>query len=506
MTMRINIILKSMFLLAASIIAADYAGAERLVLLHTNDTHSQLDPADDGQGGIFRRKVLIDSIRQAEPNVMLIDAGDAVQGTLFFNLYGGVAEHKMMNFLGYDLAILGNHDFDNGSHALARNLANDSAVWITTNYDLRGGELDQYFKPYFIKKIGDKKVGFIGINLDPKGMIAEGNYDGVKYLDAIKAANATAWHLKHNERVDKVVAVTHIGYEPIPGPGDVELAKSSEDIDLIIGGHSHTLIDPSAPDNRYSSRIPNAVGDTVTIAQVGKSGKYLGEISIDLDSNEILYRVIPVNSRLDTRIDPSWPDILRPYRHGVDSLMNVKVGSTPVALKNDEAPLLNLVSDFVLDRGNSLSDRSVDLAIVNKGGIRRSLPKGAITEGMIMMMLPFNNSVTVMDLKGSDLKEAIDIMGIRGGDGVSRGVNAVMESDGRCSTITINGSPLDTTKIYRLATIDYLANGGDYMEPLTRGTVVSRSDSVLYDDLIDWFRNTNKGKKVKIDPNERMHR
>lgn len=499
-------ILKSTVLLAASILAADYAGAERLVLLHTNDTHSQLDPADDGQGGIFRRKVLIDSVRQSEPNVMLIDAGDAVQGTLFFNLYGGEAEHKMMNFLGYDLAIVGNHDFDNGSHALARNLANDSAVWITTNYDLRGGELDQYFKPYFIKSVGDKKVGFIGINLDPKGMIAEGNYEGVKYLDAIKAANSTAWHLKHNERVDKVVAVTHIGYETLPGPGDVDLARNSEDIDLIIGGHTHTLIDPADPKSEYSSRIANAAGDTITVAQVGKSGKYIGEISLDLDSDEISYRVIPVNDRLDSRIDPSWVDMLKPYRHGVDSLMSVKIGSTPVALKNDEAPLLNLVSDFVLDRGNSISDTPVDLSIVNKGGIRRDLPKGAVTEGMIMMMLPFNNSVTVMDLKGSDLKEALDIMGIRGGDGVSRGVNAIIGPDGRCSSITINGSPLDADKTYRIATIDYLANGGDYMEPLTRGTFVSRSDSVLYDDLIDWFRYTNKGKKVKIDPNERMHR
>lgn len=498
-------ILKSLALAVIATSAFFPAHGERLVLLHTNDTHSQIDPLDNGSGGVFRRKVLVDSVRAAEPNVMLIDAGDAVQGTLFFNLYGGETEHKMMNLLGYDLAILGNHDFDNGVHALAKNLETDSATWLTTNYDLRGSELDRFFQPYHIKAIGDKKVGFIGINLDPKGMIAEGNYDGVKYLDAIKAANATAWHLKHNEHVDAVVAVTHIGYEPIPGPGDVDLARQSEDIDLIIGGHSHTLINPADTANKYHSKIVNAIGDTVIVAQVGKSGQYLGESVIDLENGKIDYRVIPVDSRLDSRISPAWENILKPYRQGVDSLMNVKIGTTPVPLNNDGAPLLNLVSDFVKTRGDGLCDNAVDLAIVNKGGIRRSLPKGAITEGMIMMMMPFNNSVLVMDIKGSDLKEALDIMGIRGGDGVSREVNATMGPDGRCSSILIGGKPIDPDKTYRLATIDYLANGGDYMEPLTRGTIISRSDSVLYDDLIDWFRTTNKGKKVKIDSTQRMH-
>lgn len=498
-------ILKS---LAVAFIATSMSVAargERLVLLHTNDTHSQIDPLDNGKGGVFRRKVLIDSVRAAEPNVMLIDAGDAVQGTLFFNLYGGETEHKMMNLLGYDLAILGNHDFDNGVDALAKNIEADSATWITTNYDLKGSALDRFFQPYYIKKVGDKKVGFIGVNLDPKGMIAEGNYDGVKYLDAIKAANATAWHLKHNERADAIVAVTHIGYEPIPGPGDVDLARQSEDIDLIIGGHSHTLINPADTGSKYRSKVVNAIGDTVVVAQVGKSGQYLGESVIDFDKGKIDYRVIPVDSRLDSRINPAWGEMLKPYRQGVDSLMNVKIGSTPVALKNDEAPLLNLVSDFVKSRGDGISDKTVDLAIVNKGGIRRSLPKGSVTEGMIMMMMPFNNSVLVMDIKGSDLKEAIDIMGIRGGDGVSREVNAIMGSDGRCTSIMIGGKPIDPERTYRLATIDYLANGGDYMEPLTRGKVISRSDSVLYDDLIDWFRITNKGKKVKIDSTQRMH-
>lgn len=195
------------------------ADAEKLVLLHTNDTHSQIDPNDKNLGGIQRRKVIVDSVRAEYPNVLLMDAGDAVQGTLFFTIYGGEVETRMMNELEYDYAILGNHDFDNGVHALAENLEDSDVDWISTNYDFEGSELEGFFKPYDIKEFGDKKVGIIGINLNPKGMISEGNYDGVKYLDAIKAANSTAWHLKHNEKVDAVIALTHVGYDDV-SPSD----------------------------------------------------------------------------------------------------------------------------------------------------------------------------------------------------------------------------------------------------------------------------------------------
>ncbi len=480
--------------------APDMLG-ERLVLLHTNDTHSQIDPLDNGQAGALRRKVLIDSVRNAEPNTLLIDAGDAVQGTLFFNLYKGEAEHKVMNLLGYDLAILGNHDFDNGSEELARNLKNDNATWLSTNYDLAGGVLEPYFKPYDIRRVGNRRVGFIAINLDPKGMISEGNYNGVKYLDAIKAANATAWHLKHNEKVDKVVAITHIGYKPTVGPGDVELASKSEDIDVIIGGHSHTTIDPLDRSGDTPWRVVNAVGDTVVVAQTGKSGKALGMITIDFDNGGVGYSLLPVDSRLDSRIQPQWQSVVEPYRHGVDSLMNVKIGNSPVAMPNDGQALLNLTSDFVKARGRQLRPEGVDLAIINKGGLRRGLPKGAITQGMIMSMMPFDNRVEVLALKGSDLKAALDVMAARGGDGVSREVDVVM-ADGKSASVTVNGKPLDPDKTYHVATIDYLAKGGDYMEPLTRGTVEAKSGDVLYNDFIAWIKANGRG--IKADNTKRM--
>ena len=479
------------------------AVAEEFVFIHTNDTHSQIDPTDKGLGGVARRKVLVDSIRQAHPNSVLVDAGDAVQGTLFFTLYGGEVEMKMMNELGYDLAVLGNHDFDNGVDALAKNLALSDVQWLTTNYDLRGSELHKFFKPYNIQQFGNRKVGIIGLNLDPKGMIAEGNYDGVKYLDAIKAANATAWHLKHNEGCDAVVAVTHLGYDGV-SPTDQDLAAASEDIDVILGGHSHSLIKPGSG----KEWLKNAVGRDVLVAQNAKSGAYISEVILDLDSLGVkapVYRQHRVDARLDNRVSHRFDSILAPYRQGVDSLMNVKIGRSACELPNSGNALLNFLSDFVADQASQLGAGKVDLAITNKGSLRRSLPKGELTQGQIIMMQPFDNRLIVEDLKGSDLLEALNVMASRGGDGVSSGVDAVFDpSTGKCVSVTVGGKPLDPEKVYKVATIDYLANGGDYMEPLTRGTQLARSQRIMHADLTDYIRTKYKGKKVNPSDKARM--
>ena len=487
---------KSLIICLAALAAAGLAAdAEKLVLLHTNDTHSQIDPTDKGLGGIQRRKVVVDSIRAAHPNVLLMDAGDAVQGTLFFTIYGGGVETRMMNALGYDYAIVGNHDFDNGVKALAENLKHSDVGWLTTNYNLDGSGLEPFFKPYAIREYGDKKIGIIGLNLNPKGMISEGNYDGVEYLDAIKAANATAWHLKHNEKVDMVVALTHVGYDEV-APSDKDIAAASEDIDVILGGHTHTVIKPGSG----MEWVRNAEGDSVLVTQNGKSGLLMTEVEIDLDSigdKLPVYRQILIDSRLDARIDHSLDSVLAPYRTGVEEMMKRKIGKSAVELESDEAPLLNFLSDFVLARAGKLANGKADLALTNKGSIRCGLPKGDITQGQIITMQPFDNRVVVIELKGSDLADAFDVMARRDGDGVSNGVDVVFDPEtDTCTSIIINGTPLDAGKTYKVATIDYLANGGDYMEPLTRGRKIARSDKILYNDLIDYIKTDFKGKKL----------
>ncbi len=476
--------------LAAAAILAPLALAENLVILNTNDTHSQLDPTDKGLGGVQRRKVLIDSIRAQHPNVILTDAGDAVQGTLYFTLYGGRAEMEAMNALGYDLAIVGNHDFDNGVDSLARNIALSNAQWLSTNYDFsERADLDSLFAPYKIYEFGDKKVAFIGLNLDPKGMIAEGNYDGVRYLDAIEAANSTAWVLKHLQGVDLVVAITHLGYSKMPNPSDEDLAIASKNIDIILGGHSHTNIAPGSG----REWIMNAEGKPVLITQSGKSGINVAEVIVDLDS---IGTALPrfkqhlVDSRLDRDGDPAIEALLAPYRKGVDELMGVKIGRTAKALDNSQPALLNFVADFCRDRGSQLLGKPVDLALMNKGSLRRSLPKGTITQGEIISMQPFANKVLVLELKGSDLLEAFNVMATRDGDGVSSEGAAMFDpATQRCVSVLINGNPIDPEALYNVATIDYLANGGDYMTPLTRGKQVAVSDAIVYNDLIDYIKS-----------------
>lgn len=493
-------------LLFATIIPLTDLKAERVVIVHTNDTHSQIDPNEKDLGGIGRRKVLIDSIRRAEKNVMLVDAGDMVQGTLYFSLFGGEVESKMMNKLGYDLQILGNHEFDNGMEALSNMYKNLNATKLSSNYKVDKSTLAGLLEPYAIRQFGDKKIGFIAINLIPKGMIADKNSVGVEYLDGLKAANSYAWILKNMEGCDAVVALTHVGYENEPGISDVDLARGSENIDVIIGGHSHTLINP-AEANSKAWRVANAVGDSVLIAQTGKSGLYIGEVDIDFGTNGISTesKLIKVDNRLDSKVDPEIIATLAPYRAKVDSVMNIKIGKAAATIGRGDKALLNLMSDVVRERGRQLLGKQPDLAIINKGGLRTDLQKGEVTKGEIMQIMPFDNTVVVLEINGKALLEAMDVMASRGGDAVSGNVAVTYNpTTGKCVAVTIDGKPVVPAKTYTLATINYLADGGDYMTPLKEGNRVAESENVLYDDVIAEFTDgILKGKTLRPDTKQR---
>lgn len=488
----------------AVLLSALPLGAEKLVILQTNDTHSQIDPTDKDLGGIQRRKVVIDSIRKADKNVILVDAGDAVQGTLFFTLYGGETEMKMMNQLGYDLAITGNHDYDNGVEAMKKNVMSTPGIqWLSTNYEFDDPQLDSVFAPYKIYDIDGKRVAFIGLNLDPKGMIAEGNYDGVHYMDAVKAANATAWSLKHNEKVDLVVAISHLGYEGTY-PSDRMVAENSEDIDIILGGHTHSLIKPGSG----KEWITNKDGKKVLLTQNGKSGPVIAQVTVDLDEiGKKLpeYKQYTLDRNYERPHDAAIDSILKPYRKGVDALMNEKIGRSAKAMEPEDPSLINFVSDYLLERGRQLTGKKPDLAFANKGSLRRGLPKGDITKGQIISMQPFANKIVVLEISGKELAKAFDVMAMRGGDGVSGNVEAVFNPEThKCTKVLIDGKPIEPDKTYTLSTIDYLANGGDYMEPLTTGTIIATSDDIVYNDLINYIKSL-KNKPIKSSDKLRMH-
>lgn len=483
---------------------------EKLVILHTNDTHSQIDPGQDGLGGVLRRKAVIDSVRAAEKNVLLVDAGDVVQGTLYFYLYGGKVEQEVMNILGVDMGILGNHEFDNGIDSLAKVLALSKTQKLATNYKLDNTPLKGMFEPYTIREFGGKKIGFIAINLDPTGMIAEGNYNGLEFLPIVATANLTAEKLKKEDGVDAVITLSHIGYNPAGLIGDSVLATNSRNIDIIIGGHSHDTIDPKTEKGARRSRLTNLDGQEVLVVQTGNSGRNLGKIEINLDSLGLggrpAYELIPIDSRYDSYRDSTLEATVARYSAGVDSLMTMWISSTPKTLSNDEPELLNFFTDFVYDTSKRISGGKVDLAIANKGGLRSSVPAGKISKGQIINLVPFRNYVTVVDLKGSDLLSIFDVMAATDGNGVSKNVRAsyVKDSNGtaHATGVTVDGRPIDPDKTYRVATIDYLAKGGDYMTGFTRGKVSATSDVPVFDELTQYITD-GKGRTLGGDPANR---
>ena len=477
------------------------AAGERLVILHTNDTHSQIDPDDRDRGGILRRKVLIDSVRGVEPNVLLVDAGDAVQGTLFFSLFNGEVERKMMNNLGYDMQILGNHEFDNGMDLLAKEWKQLSADLLASNYDFTGSPMDGVTRPFVIRKYGDRTFGFIAINIDPKGIIDDKKSKGTRYLDGVKMANRYASILKEDYGVDMVIALTHIGYDGTNGYNDMKLASLTRNIDVIIGGHSHTTIDPDSP-TVPDYKFVNLDGDTVLLTQTGSRGVNLGEVVVDLETMRPSSRLIPVDSRLDKNIDAKAAEILKPYRAAIDSIQSIVIGECVEEFVHGDIGLVNLVTDFVYDEAHRMMPGShIDLCIMNRGGIRCGIPVGPITQGRIMMMLPFDNRLQILDIKGSDLIEALEIHTGREGEGVSKGLS-VKRKHGKKpeNTFYIDGERVAPECIYRVATIDYLADGGDYLTPLKRGKKIALSDDVLYELFIRYFsEGPLKGKPIRPD-------
>lgn len=494
--------MKKMIVLPLLAIAATLCG-QHITILHTNDTHSQVDPTANPEnlGGVARRMVVVDSIRGAAKSpVMLVDAGDAVQGSMFFTLFGGEVEQNLLNAMDYDIQILGNHEFDNGMERLAENYRRATPVLLATNYRMDSTPLDGLFKSYLVRNVGDAKVGFMAININPEGLIDRNNWQGLVYLDAIEAANAMSWYLRNVEKVDRVVAITHIGYDDPNGMNDTILAKNTHGIDLIIGGHSHTLLDPDSSGTRFV----NLDGDTVTVLQTGSKGRYLGEADLDIANGCVRAKLHRLDSSLD-RGDSRMESIVKPFRHRVDSVSSIVVGRSAKAMASDSPELLNWLTDYVKIFGAEFSGINVDLAIMNKGGIRNSMPGGNVTKGTIMNMLPFDNRVVVMEISGRDLLDNFAVMARQGGNGVSRDVDVAYAPDGHVIAAEIAGKAVDPDATYTLATITYLADGGDYMVPLTRGRRVATSENCLFKDVIASFEcGFLKGVRIKGDPTVRM--
>lgn len=262
------------------------AGQRRLVILHTNDVHSRLDPFPmdggkyAGQGGVAARAALIRQIRQEEEHVLLLDAGDIFQGTPYFNLYKGEPEIKAMSLMSYDAVTMGNHDFDAGLEGFARQLPHARFPVLTANYDFTHTVLEGKTRPYVVLRKGGLKIGVFGLGIQLKGLVSPDAYCDTQYLEPVPVARAVSERLKKKERCDMVICLSHLGYEyPYPKVSDKILAAETEYIDLIIGGHTHTFLDEPVV-------VRNRNGMEVAISQVGWGGLRLGRLDYIFDSKK----------------------------------------------------------------------------------------------------------------------------------------------------------------------------------------------------------------------------
>ena len=270
----------------------------KLTILHTNDQHSRLEPFPKtdrlaGRGGVVNRARILSKIREEEANVLLFDAGDIFQGTPYFNFYKGRPEIELMSQMGYDAVTMGNHDFDGGLDLYVKQIK-DYAKFpvLVANYDFKGTAMEGLAQPYKVFTVQGVRIGVFGLGIDPKGLIPEKLFGGTQYLDPVKTANETAAILRRDKKCSLVVCLSHLGYKMSDGEiSDLVMAPQTKDIDLIIGGHTHTfLAEPTA--------LKNQLGKPVLVNQVGWGGASLGRLDFTFDrvSKQVYFtsREVPI--------------------------------------------------------------------------------------------------------------------------------------------------------------------------------------------------------------------
>ncbi len=260
-----------------------HSQSNKITILHTNDTHSRIealslnDKKFPGYGGYVYRNSIVKNIKNNTDNVLIFDAGDFFQGTPYFNFFEGELEIELMNKIEYTAVTLGNHEFDNGIEKLTQRLHKAQFPIISTNYDFRNTSLKDIIKPWLIKKIGKYKVGIIAVGVNPEGLISPINFEGVGYMEPYSIAEQTAEYLKNKMKCNLIVCLSHLGYQQPHGvKNDVEMANQTKYIDIIIGGHTHTLL-------KDAMEVINNQNHKVLITQCANMGVFIGRIDVEFE-------------------------------------------------------------------------------------------------------------------------------------------------------------------------------------------------------------------------------
>lgn len=437
---------------------SDTKGGE-FVLLFTNDFHSQVEPIDKrdaynpDMGGAARLKALVDSVRTAEPAVLLTDSGDMVEGTFYFNLFSGEVEMMILDEIGYDVRTIGNHDLSKKVVGLNEMFSMCKVPVVCSNYDFSKSIAASHVKKSMIIKVGTVKVGVIGLNVKLEGLVDPEAYDGISWKHAITEADTEAEKLRL-KGADIIVALSHIGlYNSIDD--DRSIAMSTRNIDVILSGHTHST---ALPEGEY---VTNLDGEQVLIGHTGSNGKHLGYAKIKISEEGVptyKCKLIPVDSRLDNRTDPKFVDKIESFCEGTG--MNDIIGECPYMMYKSSGldyPLGNMSADALIWIAKKYHGVDADVSFYNTGGVRNPILAGECRVKDIYFSFPFDNLLTTMTISGEDLYNVFSNIARSKGLHVNKDVRLVI-SNNEIARLTIKGEELDFNKEYKVATINYVAN------------------------------------------------
>ena len=470
--------------LTAGFAAADY----KLTILHTNDIHSRIESINkydstcnaeseaEGKcfGGVARIKSAVDAKRAglAGQNVLVLDAGDPFQGSLFYTTYKGAAEAEFMEAIGYDAMAVGNHEFDDGPEGLAKFIDAVSFPVISGNLDLSSeASIKDKVGNHVVLEVGGEKIGIISaLATDTVDTSSPG--DNVVFQDEIESLKADVAALEA-EGVNKIIALTHVGL-----PKDLDIAAAVPGIDVVGGGHSHSLL--SNTSDRAQGPYPTMVGDTAVVTAYAYS-KYLGELDVTFDDAGKVTAATGEPILLDASITPDADMLARVAEMGapieemkkrvVAKSSDVIVGDRNVC-RAEECSIGNLVADAMLDR---VKDQGISIAIQNGGGLRASIDAGDVTMGEVLTVLPFQNTLSTFYVSGQTVIDALEsgVSQVEEGKGRFPQVSglkytfdlSVAPNEGRVSDVLVMDGDawvaIDTAKTYGVVSNNYVRGGGD---------------------------------------------
>jgi 2',3'-cyclic-nucleotide 2'-phosphodiesterase (5'-nucleotidase family) len=475
-----------------------------VTILHTNDFHMYLLGGTDANkkpiGGSARIYTVVQQERAYNPDrTLLVDAGDAIGGGPPIGaFFYGKDVIEVYNAMGYNYATFGNHEFDWGKDLLAQRVSEAKYTYICSNIIDTKTNSTFMSKPYDIKPFGFVKLGIFGLTTPQLPILVNPNgLQGLEILDPVKTATNMVSTLKDNSNF--IVLLSHLGYTGTDyytgSLGDKELAAKVSGINLIIGGHSHTVLSK-----------PDVVNGTY-IVQTGSYGNNLGDVKIYFETTANSARVVKIDYKLvpitgDIQEDPTVASIIKPYNDEITKKMSEVIGEALVDLDQSKIRLEETnLGDFIADWMREIA--KADITITNGGGIRASIPKGPITVGTIYTVLPFDNLILLLELKGSDILAALEngfsqyeakagrfpqISGIR------VKVNLKNPPGKRVVEVTLtDGTPLDPNKVYKVATNDFMAAGGDgYTAFKNALSVKIVTGNYMRDDLVSYIKANPK--------------